>query len=161
MTMTKQEPEVKGINIERGRSFESSGETLAKMKWIYIWQLKSLSHLFTPACCSVFACCSLIPESEVAGAAGGAEEDDIPEGLSIAKKTFGGKFAVVADEFEPELVGAKSRNIAGLRGKLPDWINLPTSVALPFGSFDAVLKDPINKVRPPECHKIDCMVSVI
>lgn len=25
-------------------------------------------------------------------------------------------------------------------------MNLPTSVALPFGSFDAVLADPLNKV---------------
>ena len=95
----------------------------------------------------------------MAGAGGGAEEDDIPEGLSIAKKSFGGRFAVVADEFAPELVGAKSRNIAGLRGKLPEWINLPTSVALPFGSFDAVLQDPMNAVpaRPPRSkdRKID------
>jgi alpha-glucan,water dikinase len=43
-------------------------------------------------------------------------------------------------------VGAKSRNIANLRGKLPSWIRLPTSVALPFGVFEKVLAETINKV---------------
>eukprot|EP00271_Cylindrocystis_brebissonii_P010276 TRINITY_DN26421_c0_g1_i1.p1 TRINITY_DN26421_c0_g1~~TRINITY_DN26421_c0_g1_i1.p1 ORF type:complete len:1482 (-),score=381.52 TRINITY_DN26421_c0_g1_i1:676-5121(-) len=87
-----------------------------------------------------------ISESDVAGSNGAAAsaESDIPEGLSIKKKTFGGKYAVVADEFTPELVGAKSRNIAGLRGALPDWVKLPTSVALPFGTFEKVLADPLN-----------------
>ena len=44
-------------------------------------------------------------------------------------------------------VGAKSRNIANLRGKLPSWIRLPTSVALPFGVFEKVLEENINKVN--------------
>jgi len=44
------------------------------------------------------------------------------------------------------MVGAKSRNISGLQGKLPDWIHLPTSVALPFGAFETVLADPLNQV---------------
>jgi len=41
--------------------------------------------------------------------------------------------------FTPEVVGGKSRNLTGLRGRLPDWINLPASVALPYGTFDQVL----------------------
>lgn len=44
-------------------------------------------------------------------------------------------------------VGAKSRNIANLRGKLPSWVRLPTSAALPFGVFEKVLAESINKVR--------------
>lgn len=43
-------------------------------------------------------------------------------------------------------VGAKSRNISYLRGKVPSWIGLPTSVALPFGVFEKVLADDLNKV---------------
>lgn len=44
------------------------------------------------------------------------------------------------------LVGAKSRNIANLMGKLPSWIRLPTSVAVPFGVFEKVLTESVNKV---------------
>lgn len=43
-------------------------------------------------------------------------------------------------------VGAKSRNIAYLKGKVPSWVGIPTSVALPFGSFEKVLSDVKNKV---------------
>jgi alpha-glucan, water dikinase len=43
-------------------------------------------------------------------------------------------------------VGAKSRNIAYLKEKVPSWIGIPTSIALPFGVFEKVLSDPINKV---------------
>ena len=35
-------------------------------------------------------------------------------------------------------VGAKSKNLALLRGKLPDDIQLPASVTLPFGCFEQV-----------------------
>ena len=41
-------------------------------------------------------------------------------------------------EFKEGVVGAKSRNIANLRGKLPDWVRLPPAVTVPFGSFEAV-----------------------
>ena len=30
----------------------------------------------------------------------------------------------------PQVVGAKSKNLAGLRGKLPDWIGLPSSITV-------------------------------
>lgn len=38
------------------------------------------------------------------------------------------------------MVGAKSKNLAGLRGRLPDWISLPSSVTVPFSSFEEALK---------------------
>ena len=41
-------------------------------------------------------------------------------------------------------MGAKSNNLAALRGKLPEWINLPPSVAVPFSTFEAVLDAPQN-----------------
>jgi hypothetical protein len=43
-------------------------------------------------------------------------------------------------------VGVKSRNIAYLKGKLPSWVSVPTSVAIPFGTFERVLSDDLNKV---------------
>ena len=43
-------------------------------------------------------------------------------------------------------VGAKSRNIAYLKGKVPSSVGIPTSVALPFGVFEKVLSDEINQV---------------
>lgn len=43
-------------------------------------------------------------------------------------------------------VGAKSRNVAYLKGKVPSWVGVPTSVAIPFGTFEKVLSDEINKV---------------
>ena len=55
-----------------------------------------------------------------------------------------GRYAVPSPEFTGEIVGSKSRNLQELRGRLPDWINLPASVALPFCTFDAVLASPDN-----------------
>jgi hypothetical protein len=42
------------------------------------------------------------------------------------------------------VVGAKAYNLAKLRATLPDWVRVPSSVALPFGVFEAVLKHPAN-----------------
>jgi len=49
------------------------------------------------------------------------------------------------DEFKDGLVGAKSKNLAKLRGKLPEWITLPPSVAIPFETFDETMKFAVNK----------------
>lgn len=43
-------------------------------------------------------------------------------------------------------VGAKSRNISYLKGKVPSWVGIPTSVAIPFGVFEHVLSDKSNQV---------------
>ncbi|KAI3779441.1 hypothetical protein L2E82_09160 [Cichorium intybus] len=73
------------------------------------------------------------------------EEVGLPPSIKLVKKEFAGKFAVSAEEFTSEMVGAKSRNIAYLKGKVPSWVGIPTSVALPFGSFEKVLSDELNK----------------
>ncbi|GMJ09703.1 STARCH EXCESS 1 [Hibiscus trionum] len=65
--------------------------------------------------------------------------------ITLVKKQFGGKYAISAEEFTPEMVGAKSRNISYLKGKVPSWIGIPTSVALPFGVFEKVLADKLNQ----------------
>ncbi|KAG8075969.1 hypothetical protein GUJ93_ZPchr0006g42774 [Zizania palustris] len=65
--------------------------------------------------------------------------------VSLVKKKFLGKYAISAEEFSEEMVGAKSRNVAYLKGKVPSWVGVPTSVAIPFGTFEKVLSDGINK----------------
>ncbi|KAG0623205.1 hypothetical protein M758_3G156100 [Ceratodon purpureus] len=86
-----------------------------------------------------------IGAAEVASATATDDDQAPPPKIILKKKKFVGKYAISADEFTPDLVGAKSRNIANLRGKLPTWIRLPTSAALPFGVFEKVLSESINK----------------
>ncbi|WVZ52550.1 hypothetical protein U9M48_003598 [Paspalum notatum var. saurae] len=74
-----------------------------------------------------------------------SEDDKSGPSISLAKKQFLGKYAISADEFSDEMVGAKSRNIAYLKGKVPPFVGVPTSVALPFGTFETVLSDKMNK----------------
>ncbi|KAK9854757.1 hypothetical protein WJX84_004423 [Apatococcus fuscideae] len=55
-----------------------------------------------------------------------------------------GSYAIPAEAFSADRVGAKSMNLTQLKGQLPDWIHLPASAALPFGTFEAVLEDNLN-----------------
>lgn len=45
-------------------------------------------------------------------------------------------------------VGEKSNSIRFLSNKMPAWIKFPASVVIPFGVFEKVLSEDINKV----CH---------
>ncbi|OAI50193.1 hypothetical protein AYO44_05850 [Planctomycetaceae bacterium SCGC AG-212-F19] len=54
-------------------------------------------------------------------------------------------WVVTGDQFTPEIVGGKSNNLNGLRGRLPEGISLPTSIALPFGVFERTLADQSNR----------------
>ncbi|ERN14344.1 hypothetical protein AMTR_s00033p00208970, partial [Amborella trichopoda] len=65
--------------------------------------------------------------------------------IALKKKTFSGKYAISFEEFTSELVGAKSVNIQYLGRKLPSWVKVPISVALPYGVFEAVLREVVNK----------------
>ncbi|KDP26632.1 hypothetical protein JCGZ_17790 [Jatropha curcas] len=65
--------------------------------------------------------------------------------IKLVKKEFCGRYAISSEEFTSEMVGAKSRNISHLKGKVPSWIGIPTSVALPFGVFEKVLSDGSNQ----------------
>eukprot|EP00854_Cymbomonas_tetramitiformis_P001462 gene1462-2085_t len=54
-------------------------------------------------------------------------------------------WAVQDTDFKPSMVGAKGKHLATLGGILKDSdINVPTSVALPFGSFERCLHAPEN-----------------
>lgn len=59
-------------------------------------------------------------------------------GLRIEIPTWCGRWVVGMDEYADGVVGAKSKNLANLRGRLPSNINLPASVTLPFGCFEQV-----------------------
>lgn len=60
-----------------------------------------------------------------------------------------------------QVVGAKACNLAKLRQKLPDWIMVPKSIALPFGTFEAVLTDPANAEVASELQQIQQQLSAV
>lgn len=76
--------------------------------------------------------------------------------LKIPKPQKASAWALRESEFGAGLVGGKSGNLATLRGKVPGSIAVPASVALPFGTFERVLKDDVNKqaaTTVAELHK--------
>lgn len=87
---------------------------------------------------------SEVAEYELASSSNSIEVDSSPS-LTLHKKQFGGRYAITSEEFTSEMVGAKSRNIAFVKEKVPSWIGIPTSVALPFGVFEKVLSDDMNQ----------------
>ena len=54
-------------------------------------------------------------------------------------------YALLMDDFNERNVGYKSNKLKNIRGKLPDWIGFPASVALPFGVFEKVLAEELNR----------------
>jgi alpha-glucan,water dikinase len=87
------------------------------------------------------------PPAEHAAAAAEAVVTQ-PRALPAAR--FSGKWALPLSAFAPGLVGGKSRNTRALRerlaaGDLPPDVQLPASLAVPFGAFEAALDDQANK----------------
>jgi alpha-glucan,water dikinase len=64
---------------------------------------------------------------------------------SALPKPFSSIYALTMKDFNEENTGGKSNNLRRMQGKLPDWIHLPASAALPFGVFEKVLAWPSNK----------------
>jgi len=85
--------------------------------------------------------------SEVSSSSSGddsySDNNQVPR-IQIEKRVFRGQWCVASDEFEADNVGGKSRNLQGLRGRLPENIKLPVSTALPFGVCDQVIAHPVN-----------------
>lgn len=54
-------------------------------------------------------------------------------------------YALRLAEFNEESLGGKSNNLKRLKGRLPEWINLPSSAAAPFRVFERVLSMPENR----------------
>ena len=64
--------------------------------------------------------------------------------LTLRRRSFS-SWAVSSDQFDEAIVGGKSNNLQALRGRLPDWIGFPRSIALPFGVFEQTLGSPENR----------------
>jgi len=76
-----------------------------------------------------------------------------PERRKIPKPEFS-SYAVPGKDFRDGLVGAKSNNLKSLYGKLPDWIHLPASAALPFGVAEKVLSLGHNLKTSDKCREL-------
>jgi len=63
-------------------------------------------------------------------------------------------FAVSSGDFTEEIAGGKSNNIRRMLGKLPDWVIVPPSVALPFGIFERVLGEHENEPVASRCDEL-------
>jgi alpha-glucan, water dikinase len=68
----------------------------------------------------------------------------LPSGFAVSPSA---PWVITQDQFTPDLVGGKANNLNGLRGRLPKWIQLPASLALPFGAFERALADEVNRER--------------
>jgi alpha-glucan,water dikinase len=63
------------------------------------------------------------------------------------------RYAVEAQDFNEKLVGGKSCGQAQLRGRLPQWVRQPPSVAVPFGVFEKVLGLHANREAARRYHE--------
>ncbi|DBB11157.1 TPA: Phosphoglucan, water dikinase, chloroplastic [Trebouxia sp. C0006] len=79
--------------------------------------------------------------------------------LKIPKPQKASAWALKESDFGPGLVGGKSGNLATLRGKLPASIAVPASLALPFGTFERVLKDDVNAEAAAAVAKLQKQLS--
>jgi alpha-glucan,water dikinase len=80
-------------------------------------------------------------------------EPKVKRKLSLVSKKFG-KYALTVGDFNERVVGGKSLHQAQLRGQLPDWIELPKSVAIPFGVFEKVLALSSNSDVAKRCNEL-------
>ncbi|MEW6001240.1 MAG: PEP/pyruvate-binding domain-containing protein [Nitrospirota bacterium] len=63
-------------------------------------------------------------------------------------------YAIAASDFTRENVGAKSYNLKRLQDKLPKWIGIPNSVAVPFGVSEKVFSGENNEDIATYCEQL-------
>lgn len=78
--------------------------------------------------------------------------------LAISHPRFS-QFAVNQDQFNEQIVGGKSCSQSRLKGKLPEWVHQPGSVALPFGCFENVLARPENGKTAERCRDLESNIK--
>ncbi len=94
-----------------------------------------------------------------------SEEDwdvqSVVSGAEVRKiKSFSKNGYVVSSEkFSHDLVGGKSLNLTSLKGKVPDWIHLPASAAIPFGVAEQVLALDINKDTSGQIKQLSALIE--
>jgi alpha-glucan, water dikinase len=64
--------------------------------------------------------------------------------LNLAARPFT-RYAIPLGDFDEDVVGGKAWRQKQLRSRLPDWIRLPASAALPFGVAERVLGLELNR----------------
>lgn len=74
--------------------------------------------------------------------------------VTVSRTKATQSWALREAQFEDGLVGGKSRKLAALRSLLPEQLALPASVALPFGSFERVLKEKPNSAAAKEVARL-------
>jgi alpha-glucan,water dikinase len=80
-----------------------------------------------------------------AGTAGGEPVSEARSAIPLRLRPKGfDTWVLTQDRFDAQRVGGKSNNLQALRGRLADWIRLPTSLALPFGVFEHTLEQAEN-----------------
>jgi alpha-glucan,water dikinase len=89
-------------------------------------------------------------EAAAAPAGGAAADKAAPRAAARGTRRRAAAWVVAQELFGPEVVGGKGNNLNGLRGRLPDWIHLPRSLALPFGTCENVLQDDANRAARRE-----------
>lgn len=78
------------------------------------------------------------------GNGNGAVKGDVKSAITLAKPRKQEAWVLGEEHFTEDTVGGKSRNLAHLRSHLPDGVQAPTSITLPFGTFERVLELPEN-----------------
>ncbi|MFH1077307.1 MAG: PEP/pyruvate-binding domain-containing protein [Pseudomonadota bacterium] len=63
----------------------------------------------------------------------------------FAGSTLFSTYAIPEELFSLTKVGGKSVNIAELRKRLPQWLQTPRSVALPFGVLEHIMEESVNR----------------
>src|SRR5262249_39088255 len=58
------------------------------------------------------------------------------------------------DPLAPRTLRRQLQNLHGPPRRLPDWVRLPKSIALPFGTLDKVLADERNRGLRDECQTL-------
>jgi alpha-glucan,water dikinase len=64
------------------------------------------------------------------------------------------RYVIGVDDFCAGNVGSKSCNLRRLRGRLPEWIGLPPSLAIPFGVCERVLDEPANRAQAARLREL-------
>jgi alpha-glucan,water dikinase len=83
-------------------------------------------------------------ELTAVGSSSGPGSQEQRSMMKIKVPVWSGKWAVGMDAFKDNVVGAKSKNLAAMRGKIPASIGVPASVTLPFGCYEECLKHRLN-----------------
>ncbi|HSB51635.1 MAG TPA: hypothetical protein VLD40_03155 [Dissulfurispiraceae bacterium] len=63
-------------------------------------------------------------------------------------------YALRMGDWNERNTGGKSNNLKRMTGRLPEWIHLPASAALPFGVFERILADERNRESAARYHEL-------